>query len=46
MTEEEEVSIKQQLIDETEELIKVDGTKMQLSSKLLKVCYETWIFTS
>jgi len=37
MTEEEEVAIKQELIDDTEELVKVDGTKVQLSTKLLKV---------
>jgi len=38
MTEEEESAIKQQLIDEPEDqLVKVDGTKLQLSSKLFKV---------
>jgi transcription initiation factor TFIID subunit 1 len=37
MTEEEEVAIKQEFMDESEELVKVDGTKVQLSSKLLKV---------
>ena len=38
MTEEEEVEIEKSLIvDDDEELVKIDGTKMQLSGKLFKV---------
>jgi len=37
MTEEQEEEIERELIEDDEELVKVDGTKVQLSSKLMKV---------
>lgn len=37
MTEEQEEEIEKQLNEEPEDLVNVDGTKVKLSSKLLKV---------
>lgn len=38
MTEEQEEEIEKQLNADDEDLVNVDGTKVKLSSKLLKVC--------
>jgi len=39
MTEEEEGEIEKLIVEDDDELVKIDGTKMQLSGKLLKVTY-------
>lgn len=39
MTEEQEEDIEKQLNTDDEDLVNVDGTKVKLSGKLLKVCY-------
>lgn len=39
MTEEQEEEIEKQLNTDDEDLVNIDGTKVKLSSKLLKVCY-------
>jgi transcription initiation factor TFIID subunit 1 len=39
MTEEQEEEIEKQLNTEDQDLVNIDGTKVKLSSKLIKVCY-------
>lgn len=39
MTEEQEEEIEKQLNTDDEDLVNVDGTKVKLSGKLIKVCY-------